>query len=425
MKPSRGRARRDEASTPTYLVWELTLACDLGCKHCGSRAGKAREGELSTEKCLELVAQFAEAGIREITLIGGEAYLRDDWHIIAGAISEAGMRCGITTGARNLNQDRVDKAVAAGVHTIGISIDGLQHTHDMLRGPGSFEALLGAAARIKKTPIRLTTNSQINRLSLPELPALADRIVAMGSKAWQIAVTVPLGRAADRPELILQPYDLLELFPLLVWLKRNHLDPAGVRLFPANNVGYFGPYSAELRNGSHFGGCGAGRTTLGVEADGGLKACPSLPTADYTVGNLGESKLETLSEDGGELGKLSRRTKDDLWGYCATCYYAEECLAGCTWTSHAILGRPGNNPYCVHRQLELAKEGIRESIRKVEAAPGKPFDYGRFELVHEPLELNVQGEELLGMPVDELVLLNRDDLSALSKAQIRKRLRII
>ena len=286
MKPSRGRARRDEASTPTYLVWELTLACDLGCKHCGSRAGKAREGELSTEKCLELVAQFAEAGIREITLIGGEAYLRDDWHIIAGAISEAGMRCGITTGARNLNQDRVDKAVAAGVHTIGISIDGLQHTHDMLRGPGSFEALLGAAARIKKTPIRLTTNSQINRLSLPELPALADRIVAMGSKAWQIAVTVPLGRAADRPELILQPYDLLELFPLLVWLKRNHLDPAGVRLFPANNVGYFGPYSAELRNGSHFGGCGAGRTTLGVEADGGLKACPSLPTADYTVGNL-------------------------------------------------------------------------------------------------------------------------------------------
>tara|TARA_R110002096_G_scaffold16898_1_gene57606 strand:- start:49846 stop:51123 length:1278 start_codon:yes stop_codon:yes gene_type:complete len=425
VKPSRGRARRDEASTPTYLVWELTLACDLGCKHCGSRAGKAREGELSTEKCLELVAQFAEAGIREITLIGGEAYLRDDWHIIAGAISEAGMRCGITTGARNLNQDRVDKAVAAGVHTIGISIDGLQHTHDMLRGPGSFEALLGAAARIKKTPIRLTTNSQINRLSLPELPALADRIVAMGSKAWQIAVTVPLGRAADRPELILQPYDLLELFPLLVWLKRNHLDPAGVRLFPANNVGYFGPYSAELRNGSHFGGCGAGRTTLGVEADGGLKACPSLPTADYTVGNLGESKLETLSEDGGELGKLSRRTKDDLWGYCATCYYAEECLAGCTWTSHAILGRPGNNPYCVHRQLELAKEGIRESIRKVEAAPGKPFDYGRFELVHEPLELNVQGEELLGMPVDELVLLNRDDLSALSKAQIRKRLRII
>jgi radical SAM protein with 4Fe4S-binding SPASM domain len=239
----------------------------------------------------------------------------------------------------------------------------------------------------------------------------------MGSKAWQVAVTVPLGRAADRPELVLQPYDLLELFPLLVWLKRNHLDPAGVKLFPANNVGYFGPYSAELRSGSHFGGCGARRTTLGVEADGALKACPSLPTADYTVGNLGTSRLESLSKEGSEIKKLSSRTTADLWGFCATCYYAEECLAGCTWTSHAIFGRPGNNPYCVHRQLALAKEGIRESIRKVAAAPGEPFDYGRFELVHEPIEMKEHSEELLGMPVDELVTLNRNDLSALSKSQ--------
>ncbi len=425
MRPSRGRAKRGEAPTPTYLVWEITLACDLGCKHCGSRAGKARESELSTEKCLELVEQFAEAGIREITLIGGEAYLRDDWHLIAGAISAAGMRCGITTGARNLSQDRVDKAVAAGVHTIGISIDGLQQTHDMLRGPGSFEALMGAAERISKSPIRLTTNSQINRLSLPELPALADQIVAMGSKAWQIAVTVPLGRAADRPELILQPHDLLELFPILVWLKRNHLDPAGVMLFPANNVGYFGPYSAELRNGSHFGGCGAGRTTLGVEADGGLKACPSLPSADYTVGNLGTTSLEALSEADGEVKTLSKRTVADLWGFCATCYYAEECLAGCTWTSHAILGRSGNNPYCVHRQAALAKDGIRESIRKVEKAPGKPFDYGRFELVHEAMDDEDTCETLFGMSVEKLVTLGRNELSALPMSQLRKRLRVI
>ncbi len=425
MTSSRGRAKRGEVAYPTYLVWEITLACDLGCKHCGSRAGKARDNELSTEKCLELVAQFAEAGVREITLIGGEAYLRDDWHIIAKAISDAGMRCGITTGARNLSQERVDLAVAAKVHTIGISIDGLQQTHDMLRGPGSFEALMQAAERISNSPIRLTTNSQINRLSMPELPALADQIVAMGSKAWQIAVTVPLGRAADRPDLVLQPYDLLELFPLLVWLKRNHLDPAGVRLFPANNVGYFGPYSAELRSGSHFSGCGAGRTTLGVEADGSLKACPSLPSADYTVGNLGTDDLKTLSEPGTGLEKLRSRTKDDLWGFCGTCYYAEECLAGCTWTSHAILGKPGNNPYCVHRQLELAKDGIRESIVKVAAAPGKPFDYGRFELLHEPLDPSQKEGEILGIATEKITGLSRVELSALPKAQIRKRLRVL
>ena len=47
-----------ENPTPVYCVWELTLACDLGCKHCGSRAGKAREGELSTEECLAVVEEL-------------------------------------------------------------------------------------------------------------------------------------------------------------------------------------------------------------------------------------------------------------------------------------------------------------------------------------------------------------------------------
>ena len=63
-----------ERPHPVYCVWEITLRCDLGCRHCGSRAGKARPAELSTEACLDVVRQLSEMGIRELTLIGGEAY---------------------------------------------------------------------------------------------------------------------------------------------------------------------------------------------------------------------------------------------------------------------------------------------------------------------------------------------------------------
>src|SRR6476661_4965920 len=59
----------DEKVRPIYAVWEITLACDLACRHCGSRAGKARPDELSTAECLALVRQMAELGVREITLI--------------------------------------------------------------------------------------------------------------------------------------------------------------------------------------------------------------------------------------------------------------------------------------------------------------------------------------------------------------------
>ena len=41
---------------------------------------------------------------------------------------------------------------------------------------------------------------------------------------------------------------------------------------------------------------------------------------------------------------------------------------------------------CHHRALELAARGLRERLVQVEAAPGRPFDMGRFELVVEPLD---------------------------------------
>src|SRR5262245_6754271 len=65
----------DNSISPQFLmvVWELTLRCNLACKHCGSRAGKARSNELTTAEALEVVRQLGELRVREVALIGGEA----------------------------------------------------------------------------------------------------------------------------------------------------------------------------------------------------------------------------------------------------------------------------------------------------------------------------------------------------------------
>ena len=44
------------------------------------------------------------------------------------------------------------------------------------------------------------------------------------------------------------------------------------------------------------------------------------------------------------------------------CYYADVCLGGCTWTAHCTLGRPGNNPYCIHRALDFARADDQHSL---------------------------------------------------------------
>jgi radical SAM protein with 4Fe4S-binding SPASM domain len=378
----------DARHRPIYVVWEITLACDLACRHCGSRAGRERPDELSKTEALDLVEQIADLGAKEVTLIGGEAYLRDDWLDIIRAIRARGLDCTMTSGGRGLTEDLIASAAQAGLMGASISIDGDEQTHDRLRGvEGSYRSAMEAMRIMRSRKMRVSCNTQINRLSVPHLPGILEKIAALGIHSWQIQLTVPMGRAADEPDVLLQPYDLIDVFPLLAKLKKR-CDELGVRLWPGNNIGYFGPYESELRGfqpGGHGGSCGAGKATLGIEANGAIKGCPSLPTEAWTGGNIRDDKLVDIWERSAPLRYTRDRTTDDLWGYCASCYYAEDCMSGCTWTSFVTFGKAGNNPYCHHRALEMQKAGKRERVVKVDDAPGQPFDHGVFRIEVEDL----------------------------------------
>src|SRR5579871_516457 len=133
--PPRFRMDADfKGYVPVHVVWELTLACDLKCVHCGSRAGHRRPDELSTQECLEVVDALARLGTREISLIGGEAYLRKDLPEIIRAVHNHGIYCAIQTGGRQFTPARLAAAMEAGLGGLGVSLDGLEPLHDRLRG---------------------------------------------------------------------------------------------------------------------------------------------------------------------------------------------------------------------------------------------------------------------------------------------------
>lgn len=386
---------------PVVVVWELTLACNLKCGHCGSRAGKKRPNELTTAECLEVIRQCARLGTREITLIGGEAYMRPDWLEIIRAITAHGIRCNLQSGGYALTDEKVRLAREAGLQSAGISIDGQRDLHDRIRGvKGSYDRCIEALQNLRRHGVPYSVNSQITAESMPHLRPLLHILADLGVHNWQLQLTVAMGNAADHPELILQPYRLLELMPFLGELYDEALD-LGVLIQPGNNIGYFGPYEHKWRvaeEGRHWQGCAAGHTGLGIEADGTIKGCPSLATKPYAGGNVREMTIEEIWQTTAELRFARDRTTEDLWGFCATCYYADVCRGGCTWTAHSLLDRAGNNPYCHYRVLELARRGLRERVEKVADAPGLPFDNGRFDLILEPLDGSGAGERMAPPP---------------------------
>ena len=131
---------------------------------------------------------------------------------------------------------------------------------------------------------------------------------------------------------------------------------------------------------------------MGIESDGAVKGCPSLQTQSYVGGRWREVKAQHAKpvshiwEHAEELSFTRSRTRDDLWGYCATCPLADVCLGGCSFTAHGFFGRAGNNPMCHFRAIQHRKKGLRERLVRVQRAPGSPFDSARFEIVVEPFE---------------------------------------
>jgi len=386
----RRRSERDMRDfVPVHVVWELTLACNLKCSHCGSRAGKRRPDELTAAEALDVVDQLARLGTRELSIIGGEAYLRRDWTQIVARAAEHGMYVAMQTGARALTENRLRAGIDAGLGGLGVSVDGSEESHDRVRGiAGSFAQALLTLRRAKAAGLLTSANTHIGPQTMLELPELLDHLIEAGVGQWHLALTVAMGNAVDNPELLLQPYELLELFPLLARL-HAHARKHGVVLMPGNTIGYFGPYehlwrSADSNDRAHYSGCSAGQTAIGLEADGTVKGCPSLPTVGYAGGNIRDATLEQIWRQSAVTGAL--RPADEMWGFCASCYYADVCRAGCTWTSHSLLGRPGNNPYCHHRALSLAADGRRERVVKVQDAGPAAFAIGRFVLIEEALD---------------------------------------
>ncbi len=389
-----------ERNTPRYVVWELTTLCDHACGHCGSRAWKARDDELTLAETLGIADRLKEMGTKEITLIGGEAYLWDGLLDLLRYLRDLGIRTSIQTGGWGVTASMARDLKAAGLRAMGFSVDGIEETHDHLRSKqGSHAAVLRAIGHARDAGLAVASNTQVNRLTLPHLEATARLLKDAGVQVWRCQLTVPMGRAADTPDVIIEPYQILQVLDTLGALQIAFAEEAVAagqslddvfNIVAGNNLGYYGPHELILRSdpgqsARYWKGCQAGVYTMSIESDGTIKACPSLPTAPYVGGNVRDVDLAEVWRTEPALNFVQNRDTSELWGFCATCEYGEVCGAGCSFTAHCTMGRRGNNPFCYHRAKTLQDRGQRERLVQVLGAIGQRYDFGRFEVVLEDL----------------------------------------
>ena len=129
---------------PQTVQFSLTSRCNLRCKMCNIAGRQPEEEELSTSCIKRLMDQAAQWGVREVLFTGGEPFLRNDIYELCSYASEKGLRSVITTNGTLLDEAACRRLADCGAGHLHFSLDGLENTHDSLRGKGVFSAVVKA-----------------------------------------------------------------------------------------------------------------------------------------------------------------------------------------------------------------------------------------------------------------------------------------
>ncbi len=335
-------------------MWELTLACDARCVHCGSDAGKARARELDTAEGLALIGELAGLGCQSVTFSGGEPLLRPDWPTLARAVREAGMQLELITNGLSVAA-QADTLIACGFSAVTFSIDGPPAVHDGLRGvsDGLARTLKGAQA-LRERGMRIGAVTQVNSANLHRLDDTLDLLIAHGFSGWQLQLTMPHGRArrgdsgSHGGSFCLPPSALPELESQLLALQAR----APFFVQAADNIGYMSRHEPRLRTGRAliercWTGCAAGIQVVGITSDGTVRGCLSLPAGAADEGNLRTRCLAELWDDPHAFAYNRAFSPAALGPGCRDCAFGPICRGGCQSLCWATTGTFHHNAHCL------------------------------------------------------------------------------
>ncbi|UCD13191.1 MAG: radical SAM protein [Thermoplasmatales archaeon] len=320
------------------------MACNLCCRHCGSSADLPRDNELTLEESLAICDQFPELLVQEVNFTGGEPLLRPDWEMIAVHLKKLDIKTKILTNGATLCPDTIAQMKQVEIAGVGISLDGLETTHDYIRcHKGLFRRVLTGIDLVLNADIPITLITTVNALNLKELPSLFALLQSLGVSRWQIQPIFPLGRANDAAELELTPQAYLQLGNFI-----KEWDPqaqkVGMEIMPGDSFGYFTEFDTRK---PPWGGCSAGLLSCGITSDGKIKGCLSLPD-EMIEGDLRQNDLWDIWFHHDSFAYTRQFSSEDLGPACHSCDKTEQCKGGCSAMSYGSTGCFHNDLYCFY-----------------------------------------------------------------------------
>jgi len=348
---------------PLMVVWNITQACNLRCRHCYQNSGaKPLQSELTLEEKLHAVDQMAVAGVPFLAIAGGEPLITNDlWPVLERA-KHWGIHVTIATNGTLLTPERVARLMELGVKYVEVSIDSLKpEEHDRFRGqPGAWERSIQGIRNSVAAGMRTGLATCFTRQTVETVDEVVEFAISLGCRTFSHFNFIPVGRGREMVDADITPQQrewLLERLTAHLQSGRINVISTAPQLGRACVVyappeGIFATGHAGSGQGTktmvlsrYIGGCGAGRCYCALQPNGDVTPCVYI--SSIKVGNIREKSFTEIFEC--DLFSLLSNREDRLH-HCAVCGYKSYC-GGCRARALAYTGdiRAGD-PGCAFNQ---------------------------------------------------------------------------
>lgn len=341
----------DTADRPFIVIWEVTRACALACRHCRADAIPRRDPrELDTAAGRRLLDDIASFGAPRplVVLTGGDPFERPDLAELVAHGTAAGLSVSLSPSVTpRLTPAVLGELRDAGAKAVSISLDGAcAATHDAFRGvPGVFDDTLAALAAVRAAGMRLQVNTTVTAGTVHELPDVLRIVLDAGISLWSVFFLVPTGRgqqldpltAADEEEVLHWLHEVSDLVPVKATEAAHYRRVAVQRAAAEDPDAAYppGPLRAALRAGTRTalaGGTyprrpprapmdvGSGRGFAFVDHVGDVYPSGFLPVV---AGSVREAPFPEVYRTSPVLTAL--RDADALTGRCGRCEFRAVC----------------------------------------------------------------------------------------------------
>ena len=332
---------------PFIVIWEVTRACALACRHCRAEAVLRKHPlELTTQESFRLIDQVARANPTLFVLTGGDPTLRPDLKGLIFYAAQRGLRVGLSPSATPefLRADFAELK-QLGVARISLSLDGAsQETHDRFRGvPGTWELTMEAIARAAAVGLPVQINTTFTRQNVGEFEAFVELLARIRPVLWSVFQLVPTGRG--KMDDLLTADELEELFLRL----QKHSETAPYDIKTTEGQHYRRVVLQQTKNPATLRaraplGINDGKGFVFISHTGDIQPSGFLP---ITAGNVRRDELIDVYRN----APLFRNLRDTsrLEGKCGLCEFKNIC-GGSRARAFAMTGSPfGAEPLCAYQ----------------------------------------------------------------------------